>query len=445
MIIPSRPWKQLSLNLYPNDLMPDSNRHLQEDLLDTPLPEGWRLRETEDGEFYAEHEHIGRTGAWAEPDPVSVQAHKLHQKYINEMERPHPDFEPDSTDPESDDNETALQATDQKPQMPDRTVEVFDAETGDLVERTPQQQRMAMQLLRAIQMSTMVQAVAIARLESGKHYLDLGHSSFKEFAQADLPYAYSTAKVYLRIGRRFQDLLPALDASEEATIQALQEQVEDSDEVEPFAAMGTRKLRAITKLDDDDFEQLSSEKRLVDPESGEEWTLDEIKEMTARDMTSLVEEHQREKRAYMSRISQLEEENKRLESEREQDEEKVERAEEKMDDALALEREYGPASQRYKDQQSGLEEMRGHLQALRRAAATFETDADTDQGIKNAIVEVLREMSAVRSDIHARHADAIRTAEDTIEMEMWEPPQDIMDEIAQFNEGDGFDDDLADL
>lgn len=423
--------------------MLDPERHLEEDLLDTPLPEGWRLHENEDGSYYAIHENVGQTGSWPDSERVSTQAHELHQQHINKH-----GSAPAPGDAAEDAAEDATDLQPSGPRMPTRTVEVFDAETGDLVERTPAQQRMAMQLLRAIQMSTMVQAVAIARMETGKHYLDLGHSSFKEFAQAELPYAYRTAKVYLRIGRRFEDLLPAIDASEEATIHALQEHVESSDEVEPFAAMGTNKLRAISKLDDQDFEQLSQEKRLVDPESGEEWTLDEIKEMTARDMTALVEDHQREKRAYMSRISQLEEENKRLASEREQDADLVEQAEEKMDDALALEREYGPASQRYEDQKSGLEEMRGHLQALRRAAATFETDDDTDQGIKNQLVELLREVSAVRSDIHARHADAIRTADDTIEMDMmWEPPSDIMDEINAFNDGDlgqgdGFDDNL---
>ena len=415
--------------------MPDSTRHLQEDLLDTPLPEGWRLHEHQDS-YYARHPEAGQTNDYDDPEQVSMQAHQLHQQYINEH------GEAPDTPTEEDTPETALtQRDEQASRLPSKTVEVFDAESGEIVKRTPEQQRMAMQLVRAIQMSTMVQAVAVARVEGGKHYLDLGHSSFKEFAQTELPYAYRTAKLYLRIGKRFEDLLPQLDASEGATLEALQEQVEESDEVAPFAAMGTRKLRSITTLDDDDFEQLSEEKRLVDPETGDEWTMEELKEMTATDMTSLVEEHQREKRAYMARISQLEEEKKHIESERESDQKMVEDADEKLKKANRLQQQYGPASQRFDDQEEGLSNARSHMHKVRKHIMTFETSEETEQGIKNEVVELVRELNAIVSDVRARHADAIRTADDTIEMDNmgWTPSDDILDKIAATNNGE-FDD-----
>ncbi len=398
------------------------------DELDHDLPDGWYLLSKEDyGEqvFFCQHEE-------------TLQSTQTHEDPADAVREARATVTADTTAPE----EGAIQRSGSppaSPMLPENDVEVFDADTGDMVKRSPHQQRKAMHLMRAIQMSTMVQAVALARMDEGKHYLDLGHSSYKEFADAELPFSYRHSKRLLRIGRRFQGLLPEADASEEATREALEAEIEESEEVRPFAAMGVSKLREITKLEDEDVEALASGKTLQDPETGDTYTLEDLKEMAAKDVKESVEAVRREKEAYQAKAQRQEETIKRLESEQEAMEEEVEAAQEKKEEALELEAQYGPKAQTYEDNKKALSGTRDLLFEVRESLFRADLDAESADGLKNQLLEIVRELNAIHADARARFAEALNTAEDTIAMEDdgWEPPSDLMQEVADANADNG--------
>jgi hypothetical protein len=385
------------------------------------------------------------TDTHGSPETAAQYAHQKHRANVD------PDhilpWEQDANDElenkkiENDEMSDALTPTsDSAPEhssttLPTEMVEVFDAEAGEMVTRSPQDQRMAVQLMRAIQMSTMVQAVALARLEEGRHYLDMGHSTFKAFAQAELPFSYRHSKRLLRIGRRFSGLLPEVDASEEATREALEEQIEESGQVRPFAAMGVSKLREISKLKEEDMEALAEGKVLEDPETGETYSLDDLKEMASREAKEVIEEIEREKEAYQAQAQRKEETIKRLKSEKESMEEEVEDAREAKREALELEAQYGPTAQTYEENKETLQDTRDLLFDVRESLFRADLDTESADGLKNQLLELVRELNAIHADARRRFAEALRTAEDTIAMEDddFEIPEHLQERIAETN------------
>lgn len=425
--------------------MSDLDQHPRAADLRFPLPDGWVLHEKEGptgSVWFCQHpESMDTTDTHGSPETAAQYAHQKHQAKVD------PDhilpWEQDANDEMSD----ALTPTsDSAPErssttLPTETVEVFDAEAGEMVERSAQEQRMAVQLMRAIQMSTMVQAVALARLEEGRHYLDMGHSTFKAFAQAELPIGYRTAKMYLKIGRRFSGMLPEVDAGEEATREALEAEIEESDEVRPYAAMGVSKLREISKLEEEDMEALAEGKVLEDPETGETYSLDDLKDMAAREVKETVEEVQREKEAYQAQAQRKEETIKRLKSEKESMEAEVEEAQEAKREALELEAQYGPTAQTYEDNKEALQETRDLLFDVRESLFRADLDTESADGLKNQLLELVRELNAIHADARRRFAEALRTAEDTIAMEDddLEIPEHLQERIAETNADNGTD------
>jgi hypothetical protein len=412
------------------------------------LPPDWYLQTKEeygDEVWYCQHpEAMVSTQTHDSPETAAQYAHQKHRANVD------PDhilpWEQDANDElenekiENDEMSGALTPTsDSAPEhssttLPTETVEVFDAEAGEMVTRSPQDQRMAVQLMRAIQMSTMVQAVALARLEEGRHYLDMGHSTFKAFAQAELPIGYRTAKMYLKIGRRFSGMLPEVDASEEATREALEEQIKESGQVRPFAAMGVSKLREISKLEEEDMEALAEGKVLEDPETGETYSLDDLKEMASREAKEVIEEIEREKEAYQAQAQRKEETIKRLKSEKESMEAEVEDAREAKREALELEAQYGPTAQTYEENKEALQDTRDLLFDVRESLFRADLDTESADGLKNQLLELVRELNAIHADARRRFAEALRTAEDTIAMEDdFEIPDHLEERIAESN------------
>jgi len=415
------------------------DQHPRADDLRFPLPDGWYLQEKDEASgrsvWYCQHpETMATTDTHGSPETAAQYAHQKHQAEI------HPDHTLPWNEDETDEEAALTTTSTQTPEhpntsLPQQEVEVFDAEQGEMVKRSPGDQRMAMQLMRAIQMSTMVQAVALARVEEGKHYLDFGHASYKQFAQAELPFSYRQAQKYLRIGRRFSGLLPEVDASEEATREALEAQIEESEEVKPYAAMGVSKLREITKLSGEDVEALAEGKVLEDPDSGETYSLDDLKDMAAREVKETVEQVRREKEAYQARTQAQEETIKRLKSEKEAMEEEVEEAQEKKEEALELEAQYGPKAQAYENNKKALQETRDKLFEVRESLFRAELDSESADALKNQLLELVREINAIHADARARFGEALQTAEDTIAMEdsQFEIPDHLNEQIAETN------------
>lgn len=318
-------------------------------------------------------------------------------------------------------------------------LQVYSADQDKMVRRTPEQRQKANQLMRMVEMATLVKAVALARIADGEHYLDFGCTNFKEFAEAHLPFGYRQAKKYLNIGRKFAPLLPEFEGADGQSNALLPANTPESEELERVGSMPIDRLRKLTTLDDDHFEDVVREGQLVMPDGETSYTLEELKDMKTRQYAELVEQARMDKQAYQARIQQLEEENKKLESEREADQEMVEDAEKRLDEARDLERLYGPAKRTYEANDKGLEDTDHHIRKVRQHLMNLELTPDSAQGHLNKLLELVRELNAIVIDARSYHAEAIRAAEDTIEMDVDESVIDDLIEENDVFEGDGAD------
>lgn len=304
----------------------------------------------------------------------------------------------------------------QQEQPPLTALEVYDADEDDMVTRSPHQQRQAAQLMRMVEMATLVKAVALARVADRKHYLDLGHPSFKAFAEASLPVGYRSAQMYVKIGRKFAPMLPEFEGDETKRVSFLEEEIADSEEMSEVAQLPLRSLHKLTKLDDEHFEDVVREGKVVMPDGETEYSIEELTAMKTREASEVIEEAQMEARAYRARIQQLEEEKKRIEAEREADAEKIDEAEERLEEARALEARHGAAARTWSAREGALSEAAHHVREVRRLVVPLEMDETAEQGLANQLVELLRELHATTEAIKQSNAGAREVAEDTIEI-----------------------------
>ena len=330
--------------------------------------------------------------------------------------------------------------------QPLRPMEVYDADEDAMVTRSEEEQRQAAQLMQMVEMATLVKAVALARIADRKHYLDLGHSSFKDFAEASLPFGYRQAKKYVSIGRKFAPMLPEFDPTDSTEGNSsslfLAENAESGEsEGEENAAlqlagMSINKLAKLTSLDDEHFEDVVREGKIVMPDGETEYTLDELMSMKSREFADRIEEAKMEARAYRSRVQQLEEEKELIEAEREADQEKMKEARNRLKKARALEARHGEAARTYDAREKALSEAASHVREVRRLAVPLQMGADVEVVLCNQLLELVREMHSALAAIKQSNARALDAAEDTIEMDTSSADGIIKEELSDLLGGE---------
>ena len=245
MKIPSRPFLQLELPLVMNQPTRTMNasRHLQEDLLDTALPDGWTLREKDSGQYYALVPGTTvATPAYDDPEAASKRAHEKHQTYINTHGTPptpqseahevqahtEADTEANGTQSkESEDGGTEDEGTkddDTEPDEgePDETVldlmpatpapaalpEVYDAEADRFVEVPPEEQAYAQFLHSMQQAGTLITGLALKAIRDHEVYKKLGCTSFREYCDTMAAVSRRTAYEHIKRAEMYAAFLP---------------------------------------------------------------------------------------------------------------------------------------------------------------------------------------------------------------------------------------------
>jgi chemotaxis protein histidine kinase CheA len=307
-----------------------------------------------------------------------------------------------------------------------------------MVTRSPDQQRQAAQLAQMVEMATLVKAVALARIADREHYLDLGHPSFKAFAESDLPFGYRNAKRYLKVGRKFAPMLPGFDpagSTEGNPVSLLPAENPDTGDTEgdqekalQFSQLGLRKLTKLTSLDDAAFEDVAREGKLVMPDGETEYTLDELMDMKTAEASKAIEEAKMDKEAYRAKAQQEEEKRKRLEKEREAEAEKIQEAEERLEKARKLEALYGPEKRTYEARERAMGEAASHLREVRRLVVPLQMEESAPQGLCNQLLELVREANATTEAMKQGNAGAFHAAEDTIERDL-SHADDVIDDF----------------
>jgi hypothetical protein len=162
-----------------------------------------------------------------------------------------------------------------------------------------------------VEMPTLEKAVALARIADREHYLDLGHPSFKAFAESDLPFGWRQAMKYVKIGRKFAPMLPEFEGDNMNPDAYLLSENSGTNDAEgggeaalQFSQLGISKLHEMTKLDDAAFEDVAREGKLVMPDGETEYTLDELMDMKTAEASKAIEEAKMDKEAYRAKAQQ---------------------------------------------------------------------------------------------------------------------------------------------
>lgn len=222
-----------------------------------------------------------------------------------------------------------------KNNLPATISQVFDSESGIVIDVPKEMQNRAQYLLSCINGATLLVSVALAEFADNKLFLGLGYSSFKDFAENRLGFSYRMAKNYLQVGRRFGDALglragglSAPDVKGEPVSRLKGPDGPEStspkgepvsrlkgpDSLEQFSGLGIKKLLNLARVEDAVFEDLIENKELTAAD-GTVYDLDQIKAMKSAEFVALVKQKKDGDKAYQSKISQLDAEVEKLKSE----------------------------------------------------------------------------------------------------------------------------------
>jgi hypothetical protein len=335
----------------------------------------------------------------------------------------------------SEEEQQSLQTTDETPMpqgtngVPTEPIEVLDHESGEMVERSPEEQRKAAHLLQMVRAATVVQAVALAQIMDGKHYLDLGYGNYREFVENELSgiMGYRQARKYVQIGRPITNMLPNIDASEKATAQVIEAEIEGSDEVKELTGMGVTKLEQLSGLDQPVFEEVVDKGKLVMPDGETEYTLEELKDMKSREVAELTSQMKMDRKAYRARIEELEAEKEKLESEKDAIEEKAEEADEKIDEARDIEAIHGEAHRTLDGKRRRLAKAREKLAELRKIMLGdgFTIEADDPDSVLTMLQDCFGELNAITDHVRHHHP-GLEVAPDEVHYEGGMPEADFV-------------------
>ena len=249
------------------------------------------------------------------------------------------------------------------PAPPDEAalIHVFDDEEGKLVPRSPEQQKQAYALLNAFKTLEIMKGFILKRIRDNKHYLDFHVSSFKDFCAVHLDMTDRHARKYILIAERFSEAIPGLRLDGDSTTLIAAAENGQTDEktakaLENIKGIGVKKLDIITRaLTSDDLQELFGDKKQFVTKDGEVITLEELEQMTAKEVTRrLIEDQTKVRKKLNSKIHQLEETVKKLEQEKKLNERKYK-------DMKLVELKYGPGARALAEKQQYLEEASRYL------------------------------------------------------------------------------------
>ena len=168
---------------------------------------------------------------------------------------------------------------------------IRDTETGDVVEITPEMRARAAAARRLIEQATLAKSIALATVAEERLYLADGYGSFKDWVLLELGTSYSSAKEYVKIGRRIGPLLPGLTSGDGLASEAPQlaeghPSGLDSERSEAISGLGYKKLVALTRLDEAKFADVVE--RGVVTLGNEDFTLDDLQDMSNREVAARV-------------------------------------------------------------------------------------------------------------------------------------------------------------
>lgn len=282
---------------------------------------------------------------------------------------------------------------------------VRDAETGDWVPVTPEMQARAAAARRHIEMATLVKAVALKAVADERLYLADGCSSFKEWVHVVLGTSYTGAKEYVKIGRRVAPLMPGLTegdgfAGDVPQLAEGQSTGLDSAQIGTVSSLGFEKLKHLTRLDEARFSDVVQ--RGVVVLDGEEFTLDDLQEMSARELSARVRD---ETAALKDKLQEMRAEMGTLRAEKDALLQEKEATAAELEDARELEAELRPRALTIAHKRERITALRADTDRLNEALIALGVTPTDPKTLQEDLIHLLAKLDAVAERVRHYYHD----------------------------------------
>lgn len=281
---------------------------------------------------------------------------------------------------------------------------VRDTESGEVVAVTDAMRARVAAARRLIEQATLAKAIALRTVADERLYLADGYGSFKDWVRLELGSSYQSAKDYVRIGRRMAPLFPALTEGDGLAGDAPQlteghPGVLDSERSGAISGLGFGKLRELVRLDDARFSDVVE--RGVVTLDGEEFTLDELQEMSKREVAARVRD---ELAPVKDRLAEQAAEIETLKAEKDALLEERERDQKTVEDARALEYELGSRASLLADKRRRLTELRETVDRLLPAVLNTGIGPDDPETVQHDLVALMDKLELCAERARATYA-----------------------------------------
>jgi hypothetical protein len=305
------------------------------------------------------------------------------------------------------------------------TLTVYDAESQKLTKVTPEMKHLATEMMQHLQAASVMMSVALARMVDEKLFLALGFSSAREFIETTLPFSKSTAYRITDQGRLYLKAYPILQGSVPPA-----GHIESSQSVPPaghmteadlpenlllFHAIGTEKMNELKHIEDIDFEEVLHNGHVV-MSDGQEFTLEEIRNISKRELRALIKEKRGSDRRYRERITRLEEKNKQLKSEMKLTQDELQKQEGQILDAREIDRLYQRRHRTYSEQLEMLREAEDFIFKARGRVINANITKESNLEIRELLIEVLGLANALAAAINNWYDEVLHYTSDLFEL-----------------------------
>lgn len=268
--------------------------------------------------------------------------------------------------------------------------EVFDAERGELVQRSADQQAAAHSLYSLMKMADLAQAILLKKFLDGNHHLDLGYSTKEEFYQQELGQSRSNVSKKLKIASRFESIIPIANVSP-----AKQLTENESVNLDALNQIGLHKLYEVAKIDDADFEDVLTS-GVVKFGDGREVPLEDIQLRTRNEIAKLMKD---EIDGYKKRNANLLDKNSELEAQLKSATKKADELAAEQEAADRLDLMYGDQAATVQGLERLLKEVEEAARLTNRLLVRIKTNENTPEDLCLRIVQLHRVIDAGRQKL----------------------------------------------
>jgi len=272
---------------------------------------------------------------------------------------------------------------------------ILDQETGEFIEITEEQKVIASLIQRNIELGFFISAINIKKMLDGRYYYALGCQSRDEWIDTKCPIGRSQVYKLYAIATKFEPILDGMqikqlgEGSSEST----------SDSVQLLDKTGVEKLYELSKLEDAQLNDLLKNGKIKT--DGGEYSFDDIKDATAKEMSRIIAESTKK---YKAKLSQQDEEIATLLEEKKIQDKELAKIRKDKKDLEDIEMLYGPVASTVQQKRKYMETARTMLEEFNEVLIRCGVTADDPETMHKYMQGIIREID----EIHQRAIDTYK-------------------------------------